>query len=256
MYTKVINPAAHGKASYSNAGSCAALVNYLNKENREFSLWDNELFFDQNRNNITSSEVVKAIDGNHKGLRKNAPKFHSLVIAPSVEELYHIQQSAENLKDYTRIVMQEYAKTFNLGNDKQLSSDDLVWFAKLERMRDGELSANSMHVHIIVSARDKDQEITLNPNINNRNRFNRVQFYLNSERAFDKMFGYNRKESLLLNHQIYNHDSFSDKLLLYQDNLRSRENQEIIGNIASIFQKLDFDNEQDNSRRRRKGYSR
>lgn len=88
------------------------------------------------------------------------------------------------MKDYTRAVMEQYAQTFNLPNGKQLSSDDLVWFAKLEHMRNGELSANSMHIHIIVSARDRSQSITLNPNINNRNRFNRVQFYLKSERVF------------------------------------------------------------------------
>jgi hypothetical protein len=54
MYTKVINPAKHGKVAFSNTGSCVALVNYLNKENREFQLVDNELFFDQYRNNVTS----------------------------------------------------------------------------------------------------------------------------------------------------------------------------------------------------------
>lgn len=252
MYTKVINPAKHGKAAFSNTGSCAALVNYLNKENRESLLVDNELFFDQYRNNVTSKEVLEAIDSNHKGLKRNTPKFHSLVIAPTVQELYHIRQSTENMKEYTRAIMEEYAKNFNLANGKQLSSDDLVWFAKLERMRKGELTAGSMHVHIIVSARDKSQSITLNPNINNRNRFNRVRFSINSERTFDKMFGFKRKESLLLNHQIFKYGSFSEKLSLYQENMKHREVKEAIHNIVSIFQGLDYGNEQDNTRKRRR----
>lgn len=252
MYTKVINPTKHGKAAFSNTGSCAALVNYLNKENREFQLVDNELFFDQYRNNVTSKEVLEAIDSNHKGLKRNTPKFHSLVIAPTVQELYHIRQSTENMKEYTRAVMEEYAKNFNLANGKQLSSDDLVWFAKLERMRKGELTAGSMHIHIIVSARDKNQSITLNPNINNRNRFNRVQFSINSEKAFDKMFGFSRKESLLLNHQVFRYGSFSQKLSLYQKNLKHREAKEAIHNIVSIFQGLDYGYEQDNARKRRR----
>lgn len=252
MYTKVINPAKHGKVAFSNKGSCAALVNYLNKENREFQLLDNELFFDQYRNNVTSKEVLEAIDNNHKGLKRNTPKFHSLVIAPTVQELYHIRQCTENMKEYTRAVMEEYAKNFNLANGRQLSSEDLVWFAKLERMRKGELMAGSMHIHIIVSARDKSQSITLNPNINNRNRFNRVKFSMNSERAFDKMFGFKRKESLLFNYQIFRYGSFSEKLSLYQENMKYREAKEAIHNIIGIFQGLDYGNEQDNARKRRR----
>lgn len=252
MYTKVVNPAKHGKATFSNTGSCAALVNYLNKENRESQLMDNELFFDQYRNNVTSSEVLQAIDNNHKGLKRNTPKFHRLVIAPTVQELYHIRQSTENMKEYTRTVMEEYAENFNLANGRQLSSDNLVWFAKLERLRKGELTAGSMHIHIIVSARDKSQSITLNPNINNRNRFNRVQFSMNSERTFDKMFGFKRKESLLLNHQVFRYGSFSEKLSLYQENQQHREAKEAIHNIVSVFQGLDYENEQDYARKRKR----
>lgn len=252
MYTKIINPAKHGKTAYSNAGSCAALVNYLNKENRGFQLIDNELFFNQNRNNVTSNEVLQAIDSNHKGLRRNTPKFHSLVIAPTAQELYHIRQSSEAMKDYTRAVMEQYAQSFNLANGRKLSSDDLIWFAKLEHMRSGKFSANSMHIHIIVSARDKSQSITLNPNINNRNRFNRVEFYLKSEKAFDKMFRFNRKESLLLNHQIQKYGSLSEKLVLYQESVKKIKTQESIHNVASIFQGLNYDNEQDNIKKRRR----
>lgn len=249
MYTKIINPKVHGNTAYSNTGSCAALVNYLNKENTTLQLIDNELFFDQYRNNVTSSEVLQAIDNNHKGLRQNTPKFHSLVIAPTTQELYHIRQDTEYMKNYTRAVMEQYSKSFNLPNGKQLSSDDLIWFAKLEHMRNGEVSANSMHIHIIVSARDKSQSTTLNPNINNRNRFNRVEFYLKSEKAFDNMFGFKRKESLLYNHQVKKHGSFSEKLFLYQDNQKSKE---AIQNLVGIFENLDYGNEQNNTRKRKR----
>ena len=249
MYTKIINPSIHGKTSYSNTGSCSALVNYLNKENADYQLVDQELFFSSEKLNITSNEVLEAIDNNHKGLRRDTPKFHSLVIAPTAQELYHIKQNPNAMKDYTRAVMNEYAKSFNLPNGKQLSSNDLVWFGKLEHKRNGEYSANSMHIHIIVSARDKSQSITLNPNINNRNRFNRVQFYLNSERAFDTMFNFKRKESLLLNHQRLKHGSFTDWISLYHDKLTKLE---AIQNIANIIQSVNFDNEQDNTKRKRR----
>lgn len=252
MYTKIINPKVHGKTAYSNTGSCAALINYLNKENADYQLIDQELFFNQNRNNVTSNEVLQAIDNNHKGLRNNTPKFHSLVIAPTTQELYHIRQSPENMKNYTRAVMEQYAKSFNLSNGKKLSSDDLVWFAKLEHKRNGEYAPNSMHIHILVSARDKSQTITLNPNINNRNRFNRVQFYLKSEKVFDSMFGFNRKESLLYKHQINKHGTFSEKLSLFQDYQKQREINEVIQSISSIFENLDYGNEQDNTKKRKR----
>lgn len=156
------------------------------------------------------------------------------------------------MKDYTRAVMEQYAQSFNLPNGKKFSSDDLVWFAKLEQMRKGELTAGSIHIHIIVSARDKSQSININPNINNRNRFNRVPFYLKSEKAFDNMFGFRRKEFLLYNHQINRNGSFSEKLSLYEENLKHKEVKEAIHNIVSIFQGLDYGNEQDNARKRRR----
>lgn len=252
MYTKIINPALHGKTSYSNTASCVALVNYLNKENTDYQLIDRVLFFSQESYNVTSSEVLQAIDNNHKGLRKNAPKFHSLVIAPTAQELYHIQQSPEKMKEYTRAVMEQYAQSFNLPNGKKISSDDLIWFAKLEHKRNGEYSANSMHIHIIVSARDKSQSITLTPNVNDRNRFNQVQFYLKSEKAFDNMFGFKRKESLLYNHQVKRHGSFSEKLSLYEENQKHQEVKEAIHNIVTVFQGLYFGNEQDNTRKRKR----
>lgn len=119
-------------------------------------------------------------------------------------------------------------------------------------MRNGEFSANSMHIHIIVSARDKSQSITLNPNINNRNRFNRVQFYLKSEKAFDKIFGFNRKESLLLNHQIHKYGSLSEKLVSYQEKITHFKAQEAIHNVVDVFQDLNYDNEQENIRKRKR----
>ncbi|MEM6845664.1 MAG: DUF5712 family protein [Bacteroidota bacterium] len=45
------------------------------------------------------------------------------------------------------------------------------------------------HIHVIVSARDRAQKITLNP-LTVRNRFHIKDFQLRSGRSFEKMFGY------------------------------------------------------------------
>ena len=68
-----------------------------------------------------------------------------------------------------------------------------------------------MHVHIIVSARDKKQEVSLSPNVNNKQRFNRVKFCLKSEQAFDKLFQYHRNESKLQTDQIWKHGTLAEK---------------------------------------------
>lgn len=203
MYIKVINPKLHGKTIYDNTGSCARLVNYLNKENEQKELSKKELFFNFDREHISSNEVIHAIDNNRKGIANGRSRFHSLVIAPDAFELKHIEHDPDKLKEYTKRVMDLYAKNFNLDNEKDITQKDLVWFAKLEYERDGEYkNGDNMHIHILVSARDKEQKLNLSPNTNSKKRFNRVSFALNSEKAFDNMFSYSRKESYLLTHQM------------------------------------------------------
>ena len=125
------------------------------------------------------------------------------MIAPDADELKHIDYDPIKLKEYTKKVMEVYAENFNLEKGKKITQNDLVWFAKLEYERNGEYNdGNNMHIHIIVSARDKEQKMSISPNTNSKKRFNRVNFALNSEKAFDKQFSYERKESLLLTHQM------------------------------------------------------
>jgi hypothetical protein len=81
--------------------------------------------------------------------------------------------------------MDLYAKNFKLKSGKELGEGDLVWAAVIHQERknrgtdEGVQGENKpglqTHVHVIVSARDADQKITLNPNTTAA-RFNRVQF--------------------------------------------------------------------------------
>ncbi|MDH6357135.1 DUF5712 family protein [Parabacteroides sp. PF5-9] len=253
MYTKVICPGIHGRTSFANTGSCSALVNYLNKENKDKPLIEKEMFFNQERNNITSYEVIKAIDGNRKGLSKRTPKFHSLVIAPDKSELQHIKNNPDALKEYVRDVMELYAQNFNLKDGRKLSADDLVWFGKLEYFRKNKDSKEDMHVHIVVSARDKSQTITLNPNVNNKQRFNRVNFSFNSEKAFDLRFSYERKKSLLFTHQTNRYGSFDDKKKLYYE--QNKSHKAIESHLSSIVS-INFEVEEANNKRRKRKLSR
>ena len=211
MYSKVIQPKIHGKTTFDNSGSCVRLVNYLNKENENAELEDIELFFNDTENNVTSDDVIHAIDNNRKGLAKNRAKYHSLVIAPDESERELIGNNKSAFKEYIREAMQLYAENFcDKNGSLGLKSKDLVWYAKVEDERDG--VANNLHAHIMVSGRDRAMKRSISPNVNDKRRFNRVNWFLNVEEKFDELFSYSRQESLLKTHQIEKYGSLEDKV--------------------------------------------
>ncbi len=194
MYVKVINPATNGKKVYANTGSARRVANYLQKEAKENG--QEVTFFSQaGKGELTSDEVVSLRDNNQKGLGKEAVKFYSLVLSPSQEELLQLGEGDKALAQYTRDVMDLYAKNFNLKGGRELGSDDLVWAATIHHERknrgtdDGPQQENKTglqtHVHVIVSARDAEQKITLNP-LSTATRFNRVQFQAQAGAQLDE----------------------------------------------------------------------
>ena len=203
MYVKLINPATHGKAAYSNSGSSAQTLNYLKQEAGR----DGEVasFFGADRHDLSAAELMQDIDSNVKGLRASEAKFYSLVISPSESELVHIGNDEAKLKDYTRKVMEQYAANFQLKDGRQINSQDLVWGATLHQQRsyrgtDPEVSTGKakigeqrpglqIHIHVIVSARDAEQRITLNPG-GRRNRFDLMKWQAAAGKQFEKQFGY------------------------------------------------------------------
>ena len=203
MYVKLINPATHGQAAYSNSGSSAQTLNYLKQEAGRDG--QEAAFFNSEEDGLSAQELMHDIDSNVKGLRAEDAKFYSLVISPSEDELAHIDNDEEKLKDYTRKVMEQYAQNFQLKEGKQLNAEDIVWGATIHQERsyrgtDPEVTAGNAragaqrpglqtHVHIIVSARDAGQKITLNPG-GRRNRFDLMKWQAGAGRQFEKQFGY------------------------------------------------------------------
>ncbi|GAA4394154.1 DUF5712 family protein [Hymenobacter koreensis] len=203
MYIKLINPATHGKAAYNNSGSSAQTLNYLKQEAGRDG--EEATFFGADRDDLSAAEVGQNIDSNVKGLRAGEAKFYSLVISPSEAELTHIGNDEAKLKDYTRQVMAQYAANFKLKDGRELGSQDLVWGATLHQQRsyrgtDPEVSTGQAkigeqrpglqtHIHVIVSARDAQQRITLNPG-GRRSRFDLMQWQAAAGRQFEKQFGY------------------------------------------------------------------
>lgn len=116
--------------------SSADFAEYLEKENQGLEQEDIEHFFNQNDDEIEAKEVVKEIDANTTKLKKKEPKFYSITVSPSKYELRQLQNNSEDLKRYTRSIMNDYATSFNREiNGKSITVDDIKYFAKIEHQR-------------------------------------------------------------------------------------------------------------------------
>lgn len=207
----------------SNTGSCGALVNYLEKENRFVAnLSDSEKWFNGNSDAILPHEVRMAIDANIAKLSRDDGKFYLININPSQKEIAFLlecfgEQGAKlQLKEFAVKVMDAYAKNFH--REGICGQADLLWFAKWEKNRyyghqdkavisgqkkRGELKeGHQFHIQIIVSRKDITNRIKLSPQNTSRGRnkshsqklgqFDRRAFKESGEIIFDKMFGYDR----------------------------------------------------------------
>ena len=197
MYAKVINPKTNGKKVYSNKGSSQRCANYLVQEAKEEK--KEALFFGTEAAGVmTADGVVAMLDNNVKGLAKETDKFHSLVLSPSSEELAIMGNDTKGLQEYTRNVMDLYAKNFTIKGGRELGEPDLVWAALIHQDRknrgtdegaQGEKKEGlQTHIHVMVSARDAEQKITLNP-LGTADRFNRVQFQAQAVVQMQLQFG-------------------------------------------------------------------
>ena len=197
MYAKIINPKTNGRKVYNNAGSAQRCASYLAKEAKEAG-GEATFFGAPGTEARTAAEVVELLDGNVKGLGKDDPKFHSLVLSPSADELLLIGNDPKALESYTQNVMDLYAKNFTLKNGKELGEENLVWAATIHQERtnrgtdegvQGEKKEGlQTHVHVMVSARDADQKVTLNP-LGRPDRFSRVQFQAEAVAQMEVQFG-------------------------------------------------------------------
>lgn len=192
----------HGNRDYvkGNTQSCHDLVHYLEKENGELELLDQEMFFNHGSDKISASYAINSIDNNKKGLKDKDAKFFMVTVNPSERELKHLARIATQrdisdisemkpqelerynnmVKNYARDVMEGYAKAFNRG----LTGSDLVYYGKLEQQRhfkgtDKEVKEGlatsgekkeglQTHVHIVVSRKDVSQKVSLSPLANSR----------------------------------------------------------------------------------------
>ena len=206
MITKILPPTKNREINYDNKGSSARLVNYFEHEGKENE--KETFYFSQDQDGLSKEEVVSGIDRNVKGLKEADVKFVSLVISPSADELAHIKGDPEKLKEYTRNVMDNYAHNFKLKDGKTIDGKDLVWYGIIHETRkyqwddkevkEGKVERGAMkegvqtHIHVIVSTRDNEQKITLNPQTS-KSRFNIIDFQKANGETFKQQFNYDKQ---------------------------------------------------------------
>lgn len=206
----------------ANKGSSGGLVHYLEKENRFDKKNEPEYWFNGRQVNIDPYEVMQKIDGNVAKLGKADAKFFLINISPSQKEIAFLREQygddgvREQLKGFAVRVMDAYAENFKREGIN--SSDDLVWFGKLEQYRyysynDPEVrqgikkrgdrkEGEQMHIQVIVSRKDATNTIKLSPMNTSRGKneehskkmgqFDRVAFKQSGEILFDSLFEFDR----------------------------------------------------------------
>ena len=266
----------HSTLGATNTSSCIDLAMYLEKENNDLDKLlkkansteeareienRKQFFFSHSKNNISTNEVISSIDKNIKKLGKKDAKYFAPTINFSQQELKHIIQSVtdkkevenvwelnareyelfnDKIKEYAKLIMNNYAKNFNRENKGLKSGDDLVYFAKIEHFRKfkgtddevkngiykaGELKPGvNSHVHLIVSRKDKTQRLKLTPTTKERSTtrtiggntyhvgFDRMKWINMNEKSFDDYFQYKRRQrEMFINQYILKNGSPKEK---------------------------------------------
>ena len=192
-----------GGGTYANTGSCRAVTGYLQHEDLERMKNGEEVqpFFNNYRDYISAQEATYTIDNNKAKLSRTDAKFYVITVSPSDRELEKMgrtpQEQSEAMRKYIREdVMQHYAEGFGKG----LNKEDMEYYAKIHFERKGN-DRNDMHVHIIVSRKDRSNTKKLSPKTNHTGKkncgnvkggFDRTDFFRKCESSFDKRTGYER----------------------------------------------------------------
>lgn len=199
MHSKIINPKQHGRFVFSNRGTCRKTVSYLGHEMKERP--ETAHFFNQERETITGEEVRQVIDNNARGLRRNQERFYSLVLSPSSDEITHLGNDPQKLKAFTAQAMENYAQNFRFPHhpEERLTSADLHWFATIHQTRTEKKGAEKgspkagdhTHIHVLVSAHDKQRTLRLNPR-SYQSRFSIHDWQRKNGQDFQQMFSYQK----------------------------------------------------------------
>ena len=205
MNVKIQNKAPF--SSDNNTGTCKGYVTYLQheKEDKEKAgiLGEDIPFFDAFGDEADAKSVIDSIDGNKKQLHKTDTKYYSNIISFSDEETALMgdtrEQRIEAVHALVAKMMDAYAR--NSNHDGVRSREDLLFYYTIHEYRGNASSLKpGLHVHMIISRKDRSNTYKLSPMTNHRkgtsgvikHGFHRNDYYRECERIFDEHFKHER----------------------------------------------------------------
>lgn len=227
MNIKIQNTRANGVSN--SKGSCSDLAHYIDHEDKDRLEAGLEPlpFTTPEGDEVTTEEVIAAIDVNTKGLSRSADKFYHLVVSPSQDEIRAMGSSDEEVyKNGLKLIKamsDAYAQNFNRDGLLDSSGLKLYWKPHFTRGDDGNLQ---FHVHGIVSRKTKHlkgiggKQLKISPLTNHRDTangavkggFDRTVFIKKSEKLFDSLFEYERKVAETFDYQnVMKHGTVEEK---------------------------------------------
>lgn len=227
MNIKIQNSGADGASN--TKGSCSDLAHYIDHEDQERLAAGLEPlpYTTPDGDEVTTEEVIAAIDANAKGLSRSADKFFHLVVSPSQDEILAMGSTDEEVYEsglkLIKVISDAYAENFHLDGLLDSSGLELYWKPHFTRGDDGNLQ---FHIHGVVSRKTKPieglggKELKVSPLTNHRDTrkgavvggFDRTVFIQKCEKLFDKLFEYNRKVAETFDYQnAMKHGSVEEK---------------------------------------------
>ncbi len=240
MNIKIQNSGADGASN--TKGSCRDLAHYINHEDEERLAAGLEPlpYTTPDGDEVTTEEVIAAIDANTKGLSRSADKFFHLVVSPSQDEIRAMGSTDEEVYEsglkLIKAISDAYAENFHRAGLLDSASLELYWKPHFTRGNDGELQ---FHIHGVVSRKTKrleglgGKQLKISPVTNHKETtkgavqggFDRKAFARSCEKLFDKLFEYNRKVAETFDYQnAMKHGSVEEKA--EQAELLAAENAE------------------------------
>ncbi|MBO6221982.1 MAG: hypothetical protein J6N46_08590 [Bacteroidales bacterium] len=227
MNIKIQNSGADGASN--TKGSCSDLAHYIDHEDKDRLEAGLEPlpYTTPDGDEVTTEEVIAAIDANAKGLSRSADKFFHLVVSPSQDEIRAMGNTDEEIYEsglkLIKAISDAYAENFHRDGLLDSTGLELYWKPHFTRGNDGNLQ---FHIHGVVSRKTKRLEglggkhLKISPVTNHKDTtkgavqggFDRTAFARCCEKLFDKLFEYNRKVAETFDYQnAMKHGSVEEK---------------------------------------------
>jgi hypothetical protein len=254
--------------SGDNSGSCGALLNYLEKEDKDRTDED-ELkgFFNAKRSDLTNDEAKQEIEHQFykKGLRANADKFYTVTMSFSEKELEG-KTNAELMKFAQDRFGQMYS---NAMHGKKLDPEQVKWVAKLEENRtykgfddipEGKKQGDAKegdnrHIHFVVARKTADGKRQVSPMTTHKHKtdsekaviksgFDQDHFKFECEEKFDHDLKHGREKEDSIHYHLGGHRPDLTQKFDRTKAERYKESKEDLKEMLNEFHLVQKENQQ------------